>query len=94
MSEPELPFKPVQRTRSFVILPISDSTVKNAKHCEVVVEGAALKVLQDEALLGISEKPPASVLEEVQRAGGRMAAELQQYRGPDMPCRVAISLSA
>jgi|GEM_PF-3772487 len=83
---------PVERIRSFVILPARDAVIKDSEKCEVIAEGASLKVLKDEKIVGISQTAPPSVVEDVGRAGGRVPGRVLHYRGPDLPCRVSVQL--
>lgn len=92
LSEPELPMTPVDRIRSFVILPTRDAVIKDSEKCEVIADGTSLKVLKDEQLVAVTKTAPASVVEDVGRAGGRVPGRVLHYRGPDLPCRVSVQL--
>ena len=92
LSEPELPMKPVDRIRSFVILPTADAGINDSENCDVVIDGASLKVLKNEKIVGVTQTAPASVMEDIGNAGGRVPGRMLQYHGPNMPCRVSVQL--
>lgn len=91
LKTPELPTKVVEKSRTFVVLPVADIDV--SEKYDIVKDGLSLQVIKDGKIFAHTQTAPASIVEDVGKAGGRVPGSIVRYYGPNMPCRVSVELA-